>query len=656
MERLKTIEKNTLGIAGVVVAVIFFVSLNVFSSAMLTSARLDLTEDRLFTLSEGTKEVLRSIDEPIRLRFYLSKQLTELSPVHANYANRVQEILEHYAGIAGDMLQLEIHHPEPYTAQEDEAVGYGLQGIPVNPAGDKAYFGLVANNSTDDQEIIAFFDPGREQYLEYDLTKLVYTLANPKKTVVGLLSSLPLGADPNREFKPWPAFEQLNQFFTFRSLRGGGPEIADDIDIVLVAHPQRLTEADLYALDQFVLRGGKALVLVDPHLESASTTPQKGPPERGATSSTLGPLFEAWGIEFRTDEVIADRLAAQRVAMPIGGRTTVIDYLPWLRLDDEHFNRDDVITAQISRINMASAGHFRARPAASTSFTPLVVSSREAMRIDVEDVNFIPDPKGLLDRFEAEGEEFVLAARIQGKVKSAYPDGPPWGDLDLGGDGATEGAETQGDGTEGGGTEGAGDKPARAHLAESAGPINVVAIADVDLLVDKFWLQTQNLLGRQVGVPIANNVHLIINILDNLSGSDALISLRSRGLSYRPFQVTEEIRRAAELRYRETEQDLVEKLQETEAKLSDLRQQDLAGGGVMLTSEQKAAIENFRAEMVSLRQQLRDVQHALRKDIESLDTRLKVANIWAMPVLIGLVAVVLALIRRARYRQHLETS
>lgn len=640
MERLKTIEKNTLGIAGVIVAVIFFLSLNVFSSATFTSARLDLTEDGLFTLSEGTREVLQSIDEPIRLRFYLSKQLTELSPVHANFANRVQEILEHYAAIAGDMLQLEIYHPEPYTAQEDEAVGYGLQGIPVNPAGDKAYFGLVANNSTDDQEIIAFFDPGREQYLEYDLTKLVYTLANPKKTVVGLLSSLPLAADPNREFKPWPAYEQLKQFFTFRSLRGGGPEIADDIDIVLVVHPQRLTEVDLYALDQFVLRGGKALVLVDPHLESASTTPQQGPPEKGATSSTLGPLFEAWGIEFTTDEVIADRLAAQRVAMPIGGRTTVVDYLPWLSLDDEHFNRDDVITAQISRINMASAGYFRARPAASTSFTPLIFSSREAMRIDVEDVNFIPDPKGLLDRFQAEGEEFVLAARIQGKAKSAYPDGPPWGHAALEG----------GDGTGGG-----EDAPVKAHLAESAGPINVVVIADVDLLVDRFWMQTQNLLGRQVGVPIANNVHFLINVLDNLSGSDALISLRSRGLSYRPFRVTEEIRRDAELRYRETEQDLVDKLQETEAKLSGLRQQDLAGG-VMLTAEQKAAIENFRGEMVSLRQQLRDVQHALRKDIESLHTQLKVANIWAMPVLIGLVALVLALIRRARFRRRAETS
>ncbi len=640
MKRLKTVEKNTLGIAGVLVAVILFVSLNILSSATFTSARLDLTENRLFTLSEGTREVLQSIDEPIRLRFYLSRQLTELSPVHANYANRIQEILEHYAAIAGDMLQLEIHHPERYTVEEDEAVGYGIQGIPVSAAGDMAYFGLVANNSTDDQEVIAFFDPNREQYLEYDLTKLIYTLAHPKKTVVGLLTSLPLGADPDREYKPWPAYERLRQFFTFRSLRGGGPEIDEDIDIVLVVHPQRLTEANLYALDQFVLRGGKALVLVDPHLESASTTPRQGPPEKGETSSNLEPLFDAWGIEFTTDEVIADRLAAQRVNMPIGGRMTVTDYLPWLSLDSGHFNRDDVITAQISRINMASAGYLRAKPGASTSFTPLVFSSREAMRVDVEDVNFIPDPNGLLDRFEAEGEEFVLAARIQGKAKSAYPDGPPW---DLGLEGGDE-------------TEGAEDEPAGAHLAESAGPINVVAIADVDLLAARFWLQTQSLLGRQFGIPIANNMHLLINILDNLSGSDALISLRSRGLSYRPFQVTQEIRREAELRYRETEQDLVAKLRETEAKLRDLGQQDLGGGGVMLTEEERAALESFRAETVSLRQQLRDVQHALRKDIESLDTWLKAFNIWAMPLVIGVVALLLALIRRARYRRQAETS
>ncbi len=640
MEKLKILERNTLAATAVVVSVIFFVSLNILSSEMLTSTRLDLTEEKLFTLSDGTKEVLGSIDEPIRLRFYLSRQLMEQSPVHANYANRVQEVLEHYATIAGDMLQLEISHPEPYTAEEDEAVGYGLQGIPINAAGDMAYFGLVANNSTDDQEIIEFFDPSREQYLEYDLTKLTFTLSHPKKTVIGLLSSLPLAADPNREYKPWPAYEQLRQFFTVRSLRGTGPEIDEDIDVIFVVHPQRLTETHLYAVDQFVLRGGRALVLVDPHLESVSTSPQEGAPEKGATGSNLEPLFDAWGVEFNPEEVIGDRAAAQRVNMPVGGRLTVTDYLPWLTLGERHFNHDDVVTAQISRINMASAGYLRAKPGAATTFVPLVSSSAQAMRLDVDDVNFLPDPQGLLDRFEPEGEEFTLAARIQGKAKSAYPDGPPWGeDPDLGEE-----------------SEGSGEAPKREHLTESAGSINVVVVADVDLLVDRFWLQAQNVFGRQLGVAIANNVHFIINVLDNLSGSEALISLRSRGLSYRPFHRIEEIRRDAELRYRESEQELMDKLQEAENKLKNLRQEDPAAGASMLTAEQRVTIENFRAEMVTIRQQLRDVQHALRKDIEFLDSWLKAVNIWAMPMVIGMVAVVLALVRRARYRQRVETS
>jgi ABC-type uncharacterized transport system involved in gliding motility auxiliary subunit len=637
MERLKSLERNSLAAAGAAVAVIFFLSLNILISETLKSTRLDLTEDRLFTLSDGTKEVLESIDEPIRLRFYLSKQLTEQSPVHANYANRVQEILEHYASIAGQMLQLEVYNPEPYSVEEDQAMADGLRGVPISNVGDMAYFGLAATNSTDDRQIVPLFDPSNEEFLEYDLTKIIYSLANPKKRVVGLYSSLPMGADPKLNYRPWPAIEQWQHFFTIRSLRGSGPEIPDDVDVLMIVHPQKLFEGQIYGIDQFVLRGGKVLVFVDPHLETAEKPRQGQPPAKGETSSNLETLFDAWGIEFSTDEVIADHSAPQRVNLPKGGRTIVIDYLPWLSLGaDGHFDHDDVVTAQIRRINMASAGYFRTKPGATTKMTPLIVSSPQSMRVDVEKVNFIPDPSRLLDEFEAEGQQFVLAARVQGEVKSAFPDGPPWV--------FDEESETEGEGDEA--------VPGTEHLAGSVSPINVVVIGDVDMLADRFWLQVQNIMGRGVGVPIANNVDFVTNVLDNLSGSDALIGLRGRGLSYRPFDRIEEIRRDAELRFRKTEEGLTEKLRDTETRLRDLRQGDPTEGGAVLTPEQQEAMETFSQEVISIRQQLREVQHALRKDIEALDTWLKVANIWAMPLLVSLVALVLALVRRARYRQR----
>ena len=638
MKRFSALEKETLAIAAVVVAVILFISVNILSSTALTFAQLDLTEDGLYTLSDGTRNVLADIDEPITLRFYLSKQLAELSPVYANYSSRVQEILARYANLAGNMVRLEVYHPEPYSAEEDKAMAYGLQGIPISNAGDMAYFGLVATNSTDDQKIIPIFNTNREQFLEYDLTKLIYSLSHPKKTVIGLLSSLPLGADPKRQYKPWPVYERLKNFFELRSLRAIGSEIDDSIDVVMVVHPQKINEAQRYALDQFVMRGGKVLVFVDPHFESAERSAQAGPPKEGETSSNLKRLFDAWGIEFTTDQVIADRTLAQRVNMASGGRMTVTDYPVWLALGAANFDRTDVVTAQISRINLASAGYLRAKPGAGVTLTALLKSSTQAKRVDVEDVNFIPDIEGMLADYQPEGQEFALAARFRGKARSAYPDGSPF-----------EGLEP----LEGEGGEGQEAAPAkREHLSESVKSINVVVVADVDMLVDRFWVQMQNYYGRQVAVPVANNADFIVNVIDNMSGSDALISLRSRGLSYRPFYRIEAIRRDAELRFRETEESLVGKLREAENKLKNLRGEDVAGGGEMLTAEQKETITNIRGEMLATRQQLRDVQHALRKDIEAMDGWLKAINIWAMALVVSILALVLALVRRARYRRH----
>jgi len=665
LEQLNKYERGTLAVAAVLIAVVFFVSLNILSSATLKSAQLDLTEDALYTLSPGTISVLKSLDEPITLRFYLSRQLTEQSPVHAQYANRVRELLERYANIAHGKIKLETYAPDPYSQEDDRAMSAGLQGVPVDSAGAVGYFGLVATNSTDDLQVIPFFNPDREQYLEYDLTKLIYSLAHPKKRTIGLYTSLPLRADPAHQYQPWPIYRELAQFFRVKSLRGEG-RVPDDIDVLLVAFPRNMTEAEIYAIDQFVLRGGKALILVDPYFESGKYDFTKGPPPKSDSSSNLPVLFNAWGVQFSTDKVVGDRASAQSVSTTSGpgSRAVVTDYLPWLALSGPNFAHDDVATAQMSRINMASAGFFSLKPGAKTELKPLIVSSPQSEQINVQDVNFIPDPAGLLSRFKSEDRSFVLAARLTGPVKSIYPDGPPWdpihpvkkdqtGEGNGGNGGAKAGSEPDANGKTADGDKAKSPAEAKTkYLTKSVKPINVVLVGDADILAGRFWLQNENLYGRQVGVPIANNAEFIVNVLDNLSGSDELIGLRSRGLSYRPFVRVEQIRRDAEARYRETEEELTRKLQQTQKKLQELRGGATGSGTTVLTDEQKKAIQNFRHEVIVLRQQLRGVQHALRKDIDSLDTWLKIANIWAMPGAISALALGLLLFRQARRRRR----
>lgn len=639
MESLRRFERNTLAIVAIAVAVVFLISLNILSANVLRRSQLDLTEDHLYTLSKGTKDVLASLDEPITMKFFMSPNLAEQSPVHAAYASRVRELLERYVQLSHGKITLQMYSPEPYSKQEDLAIAGGLRGIQVNSAGDMAYFGLSATNSTDDQKSIPFFDPSREPYLEYDLTKLVYSLAHPKKPVIGLLSSLPLGADPSNHYQPWPVFRELTQFFDIQSLRASSV-IPKDIDVLLVVHPQHLTQAQIYGIDQFVLRGGKALIFVDPYFESKQYDYTKGPPSHKEISSNLEPLFNAWGIDFHTDKVVGDRTVAQSVQATVAGRSVITDYLPWLALREGNFDKRDVVTAPMSRINMASAGYFTEEPGAKVKMTPIIQSTTDSELIDVDDVDFMPNPAQLLSNFKPTDRRYALAVRVTGDVSSMYPKGPPWlAQAKV----AKEEEAKQGDAKSASdksdaGKSGANAEPNQHYLTKSVKPINVMVVGDVDLLADRFWLQTQNLYGNNVQVPVANNGEFVVNALDNLAGSDDLISLRARGLSYRPFLKTAEIRRKAEAKYRATEEELAQKLKETEGQLQQLRAGEANTGTTILTDAQRAEIAKFRREAIQVRSQLRDVQHKLRQDIESLDTELKIINIWAMPVLISIFA------------------
>ena len=620
LDKLKAEDRAAVTTAGIAAIVVFFLSLNVLVGSQIRTARLDLTTDSRFTLSEGTRQVLGEIGEPISLRYYRSQALDLLGPFYAAHAKRVEGLLDEYTRIAGGRLEVERYDPQAFSPEEDLAVADGLRGVTVDTQGAQLFFGLSGRNRTDDTASIPFFAPERANFLEYDLTRLVHDLAQPEKKVVAIAGDLPLNGTQLTQFQPWVVIDSMRQFFQVRQLSPAPERIDDDVEILVLAQPAGLTEPARYAIDQFVMRGGRLLVFADPLSEAMATRNPQQPVQPSATVA-LSPLLEAWGVEIPEGKVVGDRKAALRVQALHQGRQVITDFLPWLGLNAEHFARDDVVTGQLQVINLRSAGYIVAREGATTSLEPLISSSDQVMELDATRLQFQPDPVGLLNSFEASGETLVIAARVTGPIASAFLDGPP------------ESIEDEG--------------IRAAHKAEAEAPLNLILFADSDVLADENWVQRGDLLGQPFTVPTANNGDFVINALDNLSGSQGLIDLRGRGLGIRPFEVLQTMEREAETKFRAKEQTLLQKIEETQDQVAELQKQE-QDSGVLLTAEQQEAVDDFRGEMIELRRELRDVQHALRQDVDALETRIRFLNIWAVPVLVGLLAVLVALWRRRR--------
>lgn len=643
------VKREISSVGAIVLAVVLFFAANILANLTLGAARIDLTADRLFTLSSGTRAVLSRIDEPVTLRFYYSERLGREIPTYGVYAQRVREMLQEYESAAAGKLRLQVIDPQPFSDEEDRAVAFGLQGVPLNQQGELVYFGLAGVNTADKEEIIPFFQPERERFLEYDLTRLIFNLSTTKKKVVGLISTLPLMGEfrgPGRPPEPWAVYTQLQQFFEIRSLDREIGEIPAEVGVLMVVHPRDLPERTQYAIDQFVLRGGHALVFVDPHAESELGRP--GPQAQLAqTGSNLRKLFDAWGLEMIDGKFAGDRLLARRVNAGTETRVRAVDYVAWLTLRQDNFAADDILTSDLGTLNLASAGVLRVKEGASTTFAPLVQTSEQSMEIDVGKVRLAPDPVTLLAEFKPTGERLTLMARVRGPAKSAFADGPPPEKKDEEAEKKDQAAANPPEKKE------TAENPAP-HLKESKAPINVIVVADTDLLEDRFWVQVADFFGQRLATPIAANGNLVVNAVDNLAGSDELIGLRSRGQVSRPFLRVQEIQRDAELRFRAKERELTEKLRDTEKQLNELQtksQPQEAAGRVILTKEQQEAIERFRGEMLTIRKDLRDVQLALRQDIEGLERWLKFVNIGLIPVLIAVAAIALGVIRaRARRR------
>ncbi len=618
-------HKKLLSGTGLLLALGLFIAINIIANGTLTSMRLDVTANKLYTLSQGTRNILNDLKEPISLHFYFSQKQLSGIPELLNYGNRVRDMLEEYAAQSHGMLKLTITDPEPFSEAEDQAVAHGLRQLPLSAGGDVAYFGLVASNTTDDEANIPFFNPKDETSLEYDLTKLIYHLAHPKQRVIGVITSLPVfGAGPRAQ--PWTVIQQLKESFEVRDLGNAPQDIDDTIDTLLVIHPKDLPVLTEYAIDQFVMHGGRAMVFVDPMAETDASKPDpKNPLAMPKISSDLPKLFKHWGLELVKDKIATAPDLAIRVNYTGPRGPAEIEYLPWLRLQKPQFNQDDFVTNQLNQINLGTAGILKPLKDAKTTFTPLFQTPPKAMAYDRDAVMFVRDPNTFLEQFKSGDQPLVLAARITGPLGSAFPKGRPI---------VVNGPK--------------GRDPA--FLKEAKTPLNIVIVADTDILVDRFWVQVEDFLGVRMPKAIADNGDFVVNTIDNLGGSDDLISLRSRKQYERPFLRVENLRRQAEAEFRDQERSLRAKLKETEAKLGQLQQQQGGKDGALLSDEQKQEIENFRLEQVRTRKQLRNVQHDLVKNIEGLGSTLKFINIGLVPLLIGVLAIIVALLRIGRRR------
>ena len=544
-------------------------SVNLTSSIGLKTWRADLTQDRLFTISKGTREILNSIDEPISARLYFSRNLAAASPDVARYFDRVRTLFEQYRDISGGKLQLSILDPEPFSDAEDKAVASGLKGLRLNAEGEVGYFGLVASNATDNQQTIPFFSPDRELFLEYDVTKLIYALANPKKRTIGLMTSLPLdgGKSPMRDqaTQPWLIMSQIREFFDVRTIDQDVKEIPSDIDVLMVAQPTQLKPEAAYAIDQYALKGGKVLAFVDPVSESAQMQLLQ---KQGDGRKEFEKVLKGWGVDFDSKQVAADIRHARRVQFGggQGGEGMVTDFVAWLGLDKSGINPNDVLSAGIDEINLASAGVLTKVEGSPVDFSPIFETSTDAAVVGSDKVGFGADPLALLRNYVAGGHKLVLAARLSGEAKSAFPDGAPKAapaEDKKAGDEKKPAAEAA-KATPPVPPSPLSDKTAKADHVTS-GKINVIVVADTDLLADQFWVNRRELAGQDVIMPTAHNAAFVVGALENLSGSNALIGLRGRGVKDRPFTLVEDLRRSAEQKFRAKEQALEEKLRRLKA-------------------------------------------------------------------------------------------
>ena len=590
--------------------VFLFLFFNIIMFKILVNKKIDLTTDKLYTVSENTKSIIKNLSEPINIKLFFSNSLSkELSQIR-DYEKRVRELLMSYKKISNKNITIEIIDPRPFTDQEDLANVYGIQGLQLNEEGERFYFGAVFSNSVDDTTVIPFFELDREQFLEYDLTKTIYNLANTTKPNIGLISGLPLvgrvnNSQGNAQYeRPFFIYQTLSEFFNVIDLSLEVSEIPQNVDQLLIVHPKNLSDVTLYAIDQFVMTGKGVTIFTDPFSEFDNNL-SKPESEKDFSNSNLSRLFTSWGFDMKPGMVIGDIVNGRKVSLGPSNDQKIVTYVLWLAIQQNLLSNTDIITSNLDYIFLKSAGSIEnLNTNSSLVIEPLISTSKESMLIERYKMQFRADPEQLLKDFESQDKSYIIGARIKGELDSAF---------------TTEDIKKI-------------ELDTKQHI-NNIKDANIILFADTDLLSDNTWISEQDLFGRNSITPIADNGRMVVNSIESMSGGRNLIGLRGRGSSNRPFLVIEDLQKKAELSFREKQISLQNELQGTEDKLKEIQSNQL-GSSESKTSEQNKAIEEFQRKILSIRKQLRDVQRQLNADIERLENNIKVLNIWTMPLIV----------------------
>ncbi len=633
---------SSLAAFAIVTAIV--VAVNVILGGMVW--RLDLTEDRIYTLSEGTRQVLRELDGPVTLKLFFNASDPQVPPNLRVYARAVNDLLREYEIAGRGNVVVETYDPVPDSDAADWARRYGIEPQPVGFFGPEVMFGLVAVKG-DAEAVIPYLNPEDQDRLEYDVTRLIARLSKPKKPVIGLISSLPLmGGFGGMPFGPqsqrgWFAFTDLEKDYTVRQIGDTAESLDSDIEMLVIVHPKNLSDKLLYAIDQYLLRGGKILAFLDPLcLADDSSRGPMGMMNFGAEGSTLGPLLTAWGVTWDSSRVLAD-LEAATLLRSRDGRA--VNNPMWLSLRPANMDSEDRLTAKVETLLLPTPGAFKVEPPEGVEARPLMRSSEAAGFVDAMTARF---GESLPRDFQPGRRREVLAVRLSGTFPSAFPKGEPGADTNSTAaasasdtNAPTASAATNSSPAEASGTD---------HLTKSREPGLVVLVADADMLFDSFCLREVRLFGQTAYTPMNDNLTFFYGAVEELLGGAKLAQIRSRGRMDRPFEVVVAMLRQAQERHLEEERALEQSLEQTKRRLEELQAQKGNRQDLVLTPEQKAEIERFRREELETSRKLKEVRKNLRADIERLGAVIKAVNILGMPLIVGLAGIGFGWWRRSR--------
>lgn len=624
-----TLQRTLFSAGGVILLLAILILVNVVFARVVV--RYDATDDNRYSLSDGTRQILSEIEMPVTIKVFYTEDLPNLPNSIKAFAGRVLDFLQEYEALSEGRVTIEQYNPKIDSEEEEWALKYGLRGIDM-ATGDRLFFGLVTL-AADQEEAIAFIDPAREAHLEYDLTRMISRVQRAKKLKIGIITGLPIfGAPSMQQFggqqgmQPWLFVDELRKTYAVEQIQATGDEIPADTDLIILFHPKNLSDALLYAVDQYVLKGGNLIAFVDPL--ALMDNPRQGP-----QPSWPKKLFDAWGLEMDSGKVVADYNYATRLR----NQNNQPETNPmWLSLGPQTFNSDNIVTAELENALMPLAGAITRKADSPHNFEPLLTSSTNAALVESFKHSL---PVNTLRRdFKPAGKPFNLAVKVTGKFKSAFPDGPP----------KKSSADDK--------TDEAAAKQAPAGLTEASASATLFVFADSDMLYDGYYVSRQNFLGMQIANIFNDNLNLLLNTSELLTGSDALIGIRSRGSFERPFLRVKALEQKAQAKWLDREQELVRKVEATNEKLRALESRKDASQKTIISPEQEAEIAKFQQEKIRIKHELKLVRRNLRSDIDALGRTLKVINIFLMPLLVSLVGIAYALYRHRKVARHQDAA